>query len=186
MAFSTLLLRTGLFACVLLSGQLSAHAQANAEPDEWTPAERAEMQAYEKAHKAEFEADSIREAEYMREEIKGRYILSDTTVYTVEAIDQLPAQPGGGGAQAIAQAIRKAFRYPALALRKGRQGTAVVSFVVDENGEITNAKVTKGLGYGIDEEILNAVNRLPKFLPAKCSGQYVRVGLVLPIVLSMN
>lgn len=180
MSLATPLFRAGLFLCVLIFSQLPVHAQATTKPEDWSPAERAMSDSIDS------ELDAIAMRYGLREGTTATLIASDTTVYTVEAVDQLPIQPGGGGAQAIAQAILKAFRYPTLALRKGRQGTAIVSFVVDENGEITNAKVTKGLGYGIDEELLKAVHMLPKFLPAKCSGQYVRVGLVLPIVLSMN
>lgn len=181
---STLLFRAGLFSCALLLCQLPAYAQADTKPDEWTPSQRAEMEADYK----EFKTDSIRMAEVMRDEKRGVgiYIFSDSTVYTPSAVDQLPQLPGGGGQEAIIQAVTKAFRYPVLALKKQVEGVATVRIIVDENGHPTNLKVLKGLGYGIDEGLIKAIGTLPRFVPAKCSGQAVRVDLTLPINLKIQ
>ncbi len=181
---STLLFRAGLFSCALLLGQLPVYAQADTGPDEWTPSQRAEMEADYKV----FKADSIRMAEVMREEEAGVEVhaFSDSTVYTPGAVDQLPQLPGGGGQEAIIQAIKKAFRYPLLAIKKKREGVATVSIIVDENGRPTNLKVVNGLGYGIDEDLIRAIGTLPRFIPAYCSGYAVRVSLTLPITLKIQ
>jgi TonB family protein len=178
MAFSTLLLRAGLLACALLGGQLSAHAQSDTEQDAWDATER-----------AKWKADSLQDAEVrrarlaMREEMKRIYTFPDSAVYIADQVDQLPQQPGGGDEQAIIKYIQKGFRYPELALKKRVGGRAIVSFVVNENGEIIRSQVVSGLGYGIDEALIKAITNLSKFIPAKRSGQAVRFGYTLPITL---
>ena len=96
-------------------------------------------------------------------------------------VEQMPELPGGGGQAAIVAAIQKAARYPGLALRNGVEGKIFVSFVVNALGEISDVKVVKGLGYGLDEETMRAVKSLPKFIPGKQNGQAVSVSFTVPI-----
>lgn len=175
---SHLLFRVGLLACGLLCGQLSAHAQDDPEQDELNARVLARMKA-----------DSLQDAEAkrvltaMREEMKRLYTFPDSAVYVADQVDQLPQQPGGGSEHAVIKCIEKGFRYPELALKKRVGGRAIVSFVVNENGEIISSQVVKGLGYGIDEALLKAIGSLSKFIPAERSGQAVRFGYTLPITL---
>lgn len=57
--------------------------------------------------------------------------------------------------------------------REARQarisGTVSVNVVINEKGEVTDAKVVRGLGYGLDESALRAV-KLWKFDPARRDG----------------
>ena len=96
-------------------------------------------------------------------------------------VEQMPELPGGGGQTAIVAAIQKAARYPGLALRNGVEGKIFVSFVVNALGEVSDVKVVKGLGYGLDEETMRAVKSLPKFIPGKQNGQAVSVSFTVPI-----
>ena len=51
--------------------------------------------------------------------------------------------------------IRVAFHrfdhYPSEALEKGIQGTIIVGYEIDNNCQVKNVKIIKGLGYGLDE-----------------------------------
>jgi protein TonB len=96
-------------------------------------------------------------------------------------VEQMPELPGGGGQAAIVAAIQKAARYPSSALRAGAEGKVFVSFVVNALGEISEVKVVKGLGYGLDEETMRAVKSLPRFIPGKQNGQAVSVAFTVPI-----
>nr|GFC80723.1 hypothetical protein [Tanacetum cinerariifolium] len=75
--------------------------------------------------------------------------------------------PGGGGQQAIVNAIQKAFRYPAVDLRNQVEGRVFAKFTVDENGGLTDVEVVKGLSGTIDAETIRAIKTLPKFIPGK-------------------
>jgi TonB family protein len=71
-------------------------------------------------------------------------------------------QLAGGKTEAI-RFVQKYLRYPSEARRHQVAGVVVVSFVVDEAGEVHNTEVTRGLGYGCDEEALRVVRGLPTF-----------------------
>jgi len=58
--------------------------------------------------------------------------------------------------------------------------------VIDEEGNVVDAKVLKGIGYGCDEEALRVVNSMPKWKPGKQRGDNVRVRFVLPIRFVLN
>lgn len=96
-------------------------------------------------------------------------------------VEQMPQLPGGGGTAAIVAAIQKAVRYPSLALRNGVEGKIFVSFTVDPKGEVTDVKIVKGLGSGLDEETMRAIKTLPRFIPGKQNGREVSVSFTVPV-----
>ncbi|MDQ2793442.1 MAG: TonB family protein [Bacteroidota bacterium] len=96
-------------------------------------------------------------------------------------VEQMPELPGGGGQPAIVMAIQKAVRYPARALSNQIEGKVFVSFTVDPKGEVTDVKIVKGLGYGIDEETMRAIKTLPRFIPGKQNGREVSVSFTVPV-----
>ncbi|MCB2377880.1 energy transducer TonB [Hymenobacter sp. BT635] len=94
--------------------------------------------------------------------------------------EEMPTFPGGE--TAFTKFLRAKINYPAAALSHGASGKVHVSFVVDEQGHILDAKVVKGLGYGLDEEALRLVRIMPWWNPGKVGGQPVKVAYTLPIV----
>lgn len=71
---------------------------------------------------------------------------------------KLPTYPGGR--DAYRKFVAEQLIYPPLALEKGIQGTVYLSYVVDDMGEVIEAKVLRGLGYGCDEEALRIIRLL--------------------------
>ena len=84
------------------------------------------------------------------------------------------------------QYIGKKIKYPAMAQRENIQGLVVVTFVVAQNGDIKDAEVVKGLGYGMDEEAIRVVSSMPRWKPGKQNGKPVPVRYTLPIRFSMR
>jgi protein TonB len=105
-------------------------------------------------------------------------------VYTY--VEQMPQLPSGGGNPAIVGAIQKAVKYPALALRNQVEGRIFISFTVNPQGEVSDVKVVKGLGSGLDEETIRAVKTLPKFIPGKQNGRAVSVSFTVPITFKIQ
>ena len=103
----------------------------------------------------------------------------ENKVYTY--VEQMPELPGGGGQGAIVAAIQKAVRYPPMALRNQVEGRIFASFTVNPQGDVTDVKVVKGLGSGLDEETIRAIKTLPKFRPGKQNGRAVSVSFTVPI-----
>jgi TonB family protein len=64
--------------------------------------------------------------------------------------------------------------YTDVAKKKKVEGTVVLDIVVDKKGNVVDAKVKKGLGYGLDESAVAAV-KVWLYKPAEKDGQPVPV-----------
>ncbi|HPE87365.1 MAG: energy transducer TonB [Bacteroidia bacterium] len=68
---------------------------------------------------------------------------------------ELPEYPGGK--QAFLDFIRENMHYPEEAFKQHIEGDVLVKFQVNENGDVIDAGVQKGIGYGCDEEAIRLV-----------------------------
>ncbi|MGA7720960.1 MAG: TonB family protein [Ignavibacteriaceae bacterium] len=55
------------------------------------------------------------------------------------------------------ESIRKALAYPETALKNGITGRVIVQLFVDGNGDLDGYQILKGLGYGCDDAVINAI-----------------------------
>lgn len=95
-------------------------------------------------------------------------------------VEEMPEFLDGGEAGLRAW-IAKAIEYPVIAQENGIQGKVYVTFVVDKDGSISEAKVVRGVDPSLDKEALRVVNALPKWKPGKQRGKPVRVSYTVPI-----
>jgi periplasmic protein TonB len=86
-----------------------------------------------------------------------------------------------GGLKAMGEFLQKNLNYPAPAQRANVSGKVFLSFVVDKEGNISDVSVTKGIGFGCDEEAMRVVKTMPKWNPGKQSGRAVKSKFNLPI-----
>jgi len=70
----------------------------------------------------------------------------------------LPEYPGGK--KAFKEYIKKNLRYPQEALKNNIEGTVYLTFRVDQEGNVLNVNVTKGIGYGCDEEAIRLISSM--------------------------
>ncbi len=94
-------------------------------------------------------------------------------------VEDMPEFPGGE--LALRQFIANAIKYPVIAQENGIQGRVYVTFVVNTDGSIADAKIARGVDPSIDKEALRVVNTLPKWKPGKQRGKPVRVSYTVPI-----
>jgi protein TonB len=95
-------------------------------------------------------------------------------------VEEMPEFLDGGEAGLRAW-IAKSIEYPVIAQENGIQGKVYVTFVVDKDGSISEAKVIRGVDPSLDKEALRVVNALPKWKPGKQRGKPVRVSYTVPI-----
>jgi protein TonB len=72
-------------------------------------------------------------------------------------------------------------RYPVLARKNQIEGTVVVSFIVNKQGNIEDVKIVRDIGMGCGKEVLKAVKKLDKFKPGKQNGRPVAVLYRFPV-----
>lgn len=97
----------------------------------------------------------------------------------MRVVERLPEFPGGR--EALMQYLLQNLQYPETARKTNVEAIALVSFTVDKNGDIRNAKSLKEIGYGIDKEALRVVNEMPKWNPAVQNGKTVEMEYTLEI-----
>jgi len=77
--------------------------------------------------------------------------------------------------------IYENLQYPAEARKNEVEGISVVTFIVEKDGVLTDAKILRSLGSGTDEEVLRIVNAMPNWNPGKQRGKNVRVQFNMPV-----
>lgn len=83
-----------------------------------------------------------------------------------------PEYPGGN--TALVNFIRKNLNYPQEAIKNRIEGKVFIEIEIDFLGNVTNAKVLNGIGYGCDEEAVR-VTKLLKYSSPKNKGFRVLV-----------
>ncbi|CAN5233799.1 hypothetical protein BH23BAC3_BH23BAC3_06970 [soil metagenome] len=94
-------------------------------------------------------------------------------------VEEMPELIGG------LASIQQHIRYPETARSAGVEGRVYIQFVVNEQGEVENPRVIRGIGSGADEAALEAVKKA-QFKPGYQRGQPVRVQYSLPIVFRLQ
>lgn len=74
-----------------------------------------------------------------------------------------PSYPGGP--QALKQFIGEHLKYPEEAAGENIKGTVTVDYTIDYQGNVVDAKIISGLGYGCDEEAVRLVKLLKFDVP---------------------
>ena len=122
--------------------------------------------------------------------MKGKVVINAPakTTGTMEAdnmgvytnVEYIPSFPGGN--KGLQTYFDKNIQYPDDASNEGVEGVVNVSFVVDENGKLTALKTDgQKLGYGLEEEALRVIGKMPTWSPGKLKGINVKTKYTLPV-----
>lgn len=132
------------------------------------------------------EADTQQEAD-VKEELDTSDPFDD--VYTM--VEKMPMFPGctqldylerkNCSEKLMLEFIYHNIQYPENARKNGIEGMIVISFVVDKDGSILDAKILRNLGGGCGEEALRVINSFPKWNPGIQRGKPVMVQFNLPV-----
>ena len=106
---------------------------------------------------------------------------TDQVFQVVEVAPEFP-----GGMEALIKYLSENIKYPEQAKKDTIQGKVYISFVVEKDGSVADAKVLRGIGGGCDEEALRVVNAMPKWTPGKQRNTPVRVQFNLPIAFKLQ
>ncbi len=84
-----------------------------------------------------------------------------------ESFIKQPNYPGGQ--KAMSEFVKQNLRYPQEALDNKVEGTVSVDYDIDIFGDVIEARVRHGIGYGCDEEAIRLI-KLMKFEKRKYKG----------------
>ncbi|MBP3551761.1 MAG: energy transducer TonB [Bacteroidaceae bacterium] len=112
---------------------------------------------------------------------------TDTTVYRV--VEKMPEYPEG--VEKLVKYIRTSTdnywkkRYPkgkpVYPCEQGISGRIIVSFVINENGQVTDPEVLRHVDKDLDKEAIRIIKSMPRWIPGEHKGKKVKVRLTLPV-----
>lgn len=116
---------------------------------------------------------------------------SDQLTFTLERVqstgnesasDDIIEQPEfPGGTIQMLTYLQRTIRYPKECRDSDIQGRVLISFVIDKEGNVTNATVTKSAHPLLDDEALRVVKMMPQWTPGKVNGQVASLEYTVPI-----
>lgn len=111
-----------------------------------------------------------------------RMTSTDDDVY--EVVEKMPAFPGGMAE--LMKYLRSNVRYPVEAHKAGIQGRVVVSFIVNKDGTVKDAKIVRSVDKSIDAEALRVISAMPKWQPGYQDGKAVSVRYTVPVTFRLT
>lgn len=106
----------------------------------------------------------------------------DDAVFVV--VEKSPEFPGGD--DSLYAFIGRNIKYPEAAKKNKIEGRVFVTFVIEKDGQVSNAKILRDIGGGCGEEAIRVVKNMPKWKPGTQRGNPVRVQFNLPIMFQLE
>lgn len=137
--------------------------------------------------------DTLGNIEYQKVYEFGELISStrqDTTVILNEELPRFPGCEDLGLApeefikcsdKKLVEYLSANIKYPRYSREAGIEGQAVVQFVINKDGQVTDIKVLNGVSRDIKQEVVRLVTEMPKWIPGMQDGNPVKVLFTLPI-----
>ena len=101
-----------------------------------------------------------------------------------DVVEEMPAFPGPP--YALYEFLARSIQYPKEARDKNIQGRVIVTFVVEKDGSISDARVVKSVDPLLDTEALRVVNSMHSWTPGKQNGEPVRVKYTVPVSFKLD
>lgn len=108
----------------------------------------------------------------------------DTTKVFGDIAEQMPSFPGGD--RKLMEYLESSIQYPPRCEESCVQGRVIVTFVVERDGSISQAKIAKSLDPLLDAEALRVVNAMPKWIPGRQDGVTVAVKYTIPVTFRLK
>ena len=156
---------------VAVANPMAEEAKAAAEAKKAEEAKTAELAKSEAELKAEAKASDATAP-------------TDTTKNVVyDVTETMPQFPGGQGV--MMKYLAANIKYPASAVKAKKQGRVIVSFVIQKDGSVTNARIVRSVDSELDAEALRIVKAMPNWTPGTQDGKPVNVRYNIPVVFSL-
>lgn len=91
-----------------------------------------------------------------------------------------------GGEHALRAYIQESLQYPENGVRKGLEGTVIVSYYINPDGSIEKITIKESAGEELDTAAIKIVKGMPNWKPAVNNGTPIRVKYLLPITFELT
>ena len=101
-----------------------------------------------------------------------------------DVVEQMPEYPGGMAE--LMKYLTQNLIYPKEAEAAKEEGRVIVTFVVDTDGTVSDARVVKSVSPLLDAEALRVVQGMPSWTPGMQDGEAVRVKYSIPVTFKLQ
>jgi len=101
---------------------------------------------------------------------------TDEVFKVVEVDPEFP-----GGEEALYKYLAENIKYPVMAKNNKVEGRVYITFVIEKDGNVSDAKVLRSDNEELNAEALRVINAMPKWKPGMQRGVPVRVQYNIPI-----
>lgn len=110
-------------------------------------------------------------------------LFASSEPFPLAAVDQQPQFPGGNNS--LASFLQNNIHYNPKARELGISGKVHSSFIINSKGEVEAIKIIRSLGYGLDEEVIRVLAKMPEWKPGYYQGKPVSTILNIPVSFSL-
>lgn len=111
----------------------------------------------------------------------GNNMSADELEQTTEIPPQIKDPEFPGGVDAMMQYLRMNVHYPAECRDSSIQGSVLVTFIINKDGEIVEPEVVRSVHPLLDAEALRVINAMPNWTPGIHNGKPVRFKYSIPV-----
>jgi len=101
----------------------------------------------------------------------------DENIFVI--VDHMPTFQGGE--EVMNKFFLEEMMYPQIAASGGIKGKVHVSFVVNEDGSISEVKILKGKPMGLSKEALRLIKKMPNWTPGMQGDKVVKVRMIVQV-----
>jgi TonB family C-terminal domain len=94
-------------------------------------------------------------------------------------VEQMPEFPNRE--DSMKAFINKHLVFPPEAIKDGKEGMVICSFIVNKDGSLSDIEVIRGIHPLLNAEAIRLIKSFPKWIPGKQGGKAVPVKFTLPI-----
>jgi protein TonB len=125
--------------------------------------------------------ETVNDLDFIINEIEEIVEEEPVPLYNLEKWPEFP-----GGESAMMTFLSNNLKYTASAHAINLEGTVYVYFVIWKDGSIRNIEIKRGVGAGLDEEVVRVIGIMPKWTPGTQNGRNVSVIYNLPVKFKLN
>ena len=115
---------------------------------------------------------------------EGSELEFTTEPMSLVSVDKQPEFPGGE--QKFLDFLANTIRYPGEALTNDVTGRVYASFIINANGSVESVKIIRGLGFGLDGEVIRVLKLSPQWSPGKFKGKPVSTIIIVPVLFQIK
>ena len=101
-----------------------------------------------------------------------------------EFVEQMPEYVGGE--DKLNQYLNENLTYPAKDKEMGIEGRVICTFIVNEDGSLSDVRISRGISQECNLEAIRLIKNMPNWKPGKQNAKSVKVYYSVPVIFNLD